>query len=115
MADQYDYSYESAKYEILSYYNKAFKNTLNIINKNIAFFERLNNVESIFVLGHSISEVDIKYFEAVKKYVTPEARWYVTYYKDNEKEKHFETLTKIGVKFENLSLIKMYALRKAYV
>ena len=51
MSDQYDYSYQSAKDEILSYYTQAFKNTLSIIDKNINFFESLKNIENIYVLG----------------------------------------------------------------
>lgn len=111
MSDQYDYSYESAKDEILSYYIKAFKNTLSIIDKNISFFESLNKVENIYVLGHSISDVDIKYFEAIKKYTPQEAKWHVTFYSDYERQKHFEALSKIGVTPENLIQMKMNELR----
>lgn len=111
MSDQYDYSYESAKHEILSYYTKAFKNTLSIIDKNIRFFESLNNTESIYVLGHSISQVDIKYFEAVKNFASQNAKWYVTYYSDYEKTKHLEALTAIGVKPENIVQLRMDELR----
>jgi hypothetical protein len=111
MADQYDYSYESAKQEILSYYTTAFKNTLSIIEKNIRFFEGLGSVENIYVLGHSISPVDIRYFEAVRQYVKPEAKWHVSFYTDYEKQKHLEALTTIGVMVENLVQLKMTALR----
>lgn len=111
MSDQYDYSYESAKDEILSYYVKAFKNTVFIIDKNIDFFYGLNNVENVYVLGHSISEVDIKYFEAVKKHANKAAKWYVTFYSDYEKQKHYEALTKIGVKTANLIQLKMIELK----
>jgi len=111
MADQYDYSYQSAKDEILSYYTKAFKNTVSIIKKNISFFDSLGNVENIFVLGHSISTVDIKYFEQVKKHTTQNTKWFVTYYSDFEKQKHFEALTTIGVKVENLTQLKMTELQ----
>ena len=111
MAEQYDYSYESAKDEILSYFTMAFKDTVYIIENNISFFKSLNNVENIYVLGHSISEVDIKYFETVQKYTTQEAKWYVTFYSDYEKKKHFEALTKIGVEPQNLMQTKMTELR----
>jgi hypothetical protein len=111
MSDQYDYSYESAKDEILSYYTKAFKNTHSIIDKKICFFETLINVECIYVLGHSISEIDSKYFETVKKYVIPNAMWIVTFYSDNEKQKHLEAMTKLGVLPENLNQIKMTDLK----
>ena len=60
-ADEYDYSYESAKQEILSYYTTAFKNTASIIENNIDFFTSITEVEKVIVLGHSISEVDLKY------------------------------------------------------
>lgn len=113
MSDQYDYSYESAKDEILSYYTKAFKNTISIIDKNIKFFESLEEVENIYVLGHSISFVDIKYFEAVKEHTNQEVKWFVTYYSDYEKEKHFEALTEIGVKSDNIIQLKMTELKKA--
>jgi hypothetical protein len=107
MSDQYDYSYESAKDEILSYYTTAFKNTLSIIENNVKFFESLGDVESIYVLGHSISSVDIKYFEAVKKYTNQELTWFVTYYSDYEKQKHLEALTEIGVKPYNIIQLRM--------
>lgn len=111
MSDQYDYSYESAKDEILSYYTKAFKNTISIIDQNIKFFENLRDVEKIYVLGHSISRVDIKYFEAVKKNTHQEVKWFVTYYSDYEKQEHLEVLTEIGVKSDNIIQLKMTELK----
>lgn len=111
MADQYDYSYDSAKSEILSYYTKAFKNTENIINQNSDFFKKLSNVENVYVLGHSISEVDIKYFETVVNTAKKDANWFVTYYSDYEKQKHLDTLTNLGIKSQNLTQIKMEDLK----
>jgi hypothetical protein len=68
-------------------------------------------VENIYVLSHSISTVDIKYFEAVKKYTTQEAKWHVTYYSDIEEQKHLEALTALGIKAENIVQLKMGELR----
>jgi hypothetical protein len=107
MSDQYDFSYQSAKDEILSYYTKAFKNALSIIDKNTKFFESLTEVENIYVLGHSISSIDIKYFEAVSKHAINGAKWHVTYYSDYEKQRHLAALTEIGIKSENLIQLKM--------
>lgn len=111
MADQHDYSSESAKTEILSYYTKAFKNTLAIIDANSTFFKQLGNIEEIYVLGHSISSVDINYFIAIKKHSKPAAIWYVTYYSDYEKEKHLDALTAIGIRQENIKQIRMSDLK----
>ena len=111
MSDQYEYSYESAKSEILSYYTKAFKNTETIINQNAEFFKRLSDIENIYVLGHSISQVDIKYFETILKIVKSNTKWIVTYYSDFEKKKHLETLTELGIDINNLTQLKMEHLR----
>jgi hypothetical protein len=111
MADQYEYSYASAKSEILSYYTKAFKNTEIIIKQNAGFFNKLVTVENVYVLGHSISEVDIKYFETVVKTVKKDAKWFVTYYSDNEKQMHLEILTKLGIETKNLTQLKMEDLK----
>ena len=92
MADREDYSLRSAKDEILSYYTKSFKNTLTVIEEKIKFFESLDYIERIYVLGHSISEVDIKYFEAVKNHSPLAVKWYVTYYSDSEKANHMKAL-----------------------
>lgn len=46
-ANEYDFSYESAKQEILSYYTKAFKNTASIIENNIAFFSILRKLKKL--------------------------------------------------------------------
>lgn len=111
MADQYEYSYVSAKSEILSYYTKAFKNTEIIMNQNSDFFNKLSDVENVYVLGHSISEVDIKYFERVQNIVKKDTKWFVTYHSDFEKQKHFETLTRLGIESKNLKQIKMEGLK----
>lgn len=111
-ADEYDYSYESAKEEILSYYTKAFKNTLSIVESNIEFFSTLTEVEKIIVLGHSISEVDLKYFEVLKDKLNENVIWHVSYYSELEKQAHIETLLKLGINNNNIIQIKITDLKK---
>ncbi|CAI9686768.1 hypothetical protein EAVNVH72_03483 [Elizabethkingia anophelis] len=111
-ADEYDYSYESAKQEILSYYTKAFKNTLSIVESNIGFFSNLAEVEKVIVLGHSISEVDLKYFEVLKDKLNESVIWYVSYYSELEKQAHLETLQKLGINNNNIIQIKITDLKK---
>ncbi|WP_367914885.1 bacteriophage abortive infection AbiH family protein [Leadbetterella sp. DM7] len=111
-ADEYDYSYESAKQEILSYYTKAFKNTLSIVESNIEFFSNLTEVEKVIVLGHSISEVDLKYFEVLKDKLNENVIWYVSYYSELEKQAHIETLLKLGINNNNIIQIKITDLKK---
>jgi len=111
-ADEYDYSYESAKQEILSYYTKAFKNTASIIENNIAFFENLAEVEKVIVLGHSISEVDLKYFEVLKTKLNESVIWNVSYYSEFEKQAHKQTLLQLGINDTNIIQLKITELKK---
>lgn len=111
MSDQYDYSYESAKSEILSYYTKAFKNTQTMIANHIDFFEKLNGVENVFVLGHSISPVDLEYFKLVIEQIDKNAKWNVSYYSDYEKKMHMETLLNLGLVKENIKQIRIENLK----
>ena len=110
--DQTEFSFEQAKLEIHSYYTKSFKNTQIVIENNIDFFNNLNAIENIFVLGHSISSVDIEYFKTVKESSTINAKWQVTYYSEDEKQKHLDTLIELGIKRENIIQLKIEALRK---
>ncbi|WP_291100789.1 MULTISPECIES: bacteriophage abortive infection AbiH family protein [unclassified Flavobacterium] len=111
-ADEYDYSYESAKQEILSYYTTAFKNTASIIENNIDFFTSIMEVEKVIVLGHSISEVDLKYFEILKAKLNENVIWSVSYYSELEKQMHKETLLQLGINDTNIIQIKITDLKR---
>lgn len=91
---------------INSYFGKTFKPSAKIIESNIDFFSNLKGVTKIFVLGHSLSEVDLPYFEEIIKNVDINSEWLITYYGDEELESHKNTIDELGVKnaiFCNLS------------
>lgn len=111
MGTYYDFSYESAKSEILTYYTKAFKDIENIINQNRSFFKRLSNIENVYVLGHSMSEVDIKYFQTIVDLMNRNIRWFVTYYGEFEKQQHLRTLLDLGIKSSNFTQLKLEELK----
>ena len=64
-------------YNILDdYFGRTFKPSEKILQENGAFFARLRNIEEIFVLGHSLCDVDRSYFEAVVKAINVNtAQW----------------------------------------
>lgn len=111
-ADEYDYSYKSAKQEILSYYTKAFKNTASIIENKIDFFTSITDVEKVIVLGHSISEVDLKYFEVIKAKLNENVIWNVSYHSEPEKQAHKQTLLQLGINHNNIIQIKITDLKR---
>lgn len=107
MSDQFDFSYESAKQEILGYYTKAFKNTASIIESNSRFFSSLGKVEKVIVLGHSISQVDIKYFEELHARLNKNVIWNVSYYSDLEKKAQKEALLELAINEKNILQFKI--------
>ena len=102
-----DYSYKSAKDELLEYFTKSLKNTSRIIEENMSFFQSIKDVSDVIVLGHSLSEVDIPYLKEVAVSISKSALWSVTYYKDDEKKKFQRSLANIGIVENHINLIKM--------
>lgn len=47
------------------YFSSTFKRSEELIRQHSAFFDALTNIEQVVVLGHSLSEVDALYFQAL--------------------------------------------------
>lgn len=73
--------------------NKLEKKTKQIIAANKPFFDSLGNIDEVKVYGHSIEEVDMPYFEEVKKNVAQNAKWQF-YCHDERKVGHYEDVAK---------------------
>jgi hypothetical protein len=88
------------------------KPVIEIIEDNKSYFEDLCTANKIIVLGHSLNEIDLPYFEEIHR-ITDNANWEVSYFDEAEKLKHLSTLQKIGIKrqcirmleFDKLSII----------
>ncbi|ARR50950.1 hypothetical protein ETN89_18730 [Photobacterium damselae subsp. damselae] len=104
-SDQYDYSYERGKDAINQYFSATFKGTEQIIKNNEDFFAGLGNVDEVFVLGHSLAEVDLPYFQKLAESVKTDAKWVATYYDPDDQQTHYDTLTGLGI--TNVSVVKM--------
>lgn len=66
-----------------SLFAETFKPTKDIIARNESFFRKLDTVTEIYVLGHSLAQVDEPYFSEVLKRVPGSATWTVSYYSDD--------------------------------
>ncbi|WP_394196820.1 bacteriophage abortive infection AbiH family protein [Litoreibacter albidus] len=60
----------------------TFKPTKEIITRNKMFFHSLHSVSQIYVLGHSLADVDAPYFNEVLSNVSSNAQWIVSFYSD---------------------------------
>lgn len=104
-SEQYDYSFELGKNTIREYFSKTFKATDEIIHKNEGFFTSLNSVDEIYVLGHSLSDVDLPYFYEIKNSIKQNAKWVVTYYRAEERNKGVEIMKSMGI--EHFSIVRI--------
>lgn len=78
----------------------------DIIKRNTVFFENPNQYSHIFVLGHSLSEVDQPYFQLIAK-SSPNAFWHVSIYHEQEKALFVEKMQAIGVVSERFAFFQL--------
>lgn len=76
------------------------------ISQHEEFFLRLKGIQRIFVLGHSLSDVDLPYFELIHKN-SPYASWGVSFYDVDEQDRLREQLAKIGIAAEQIEFISI--------
>ncbi len=84
---------ESASKMLLAHF---YKDTKTIIRENIFFFDNLHNIDTIIVLGHSLNDIDLPYFEHLNA-ITYKAKWIISYYENTEVEIMRHALSTIGV------------------
>ena len=105
--DNYDYSFELGKEELLSYFLRTFKQTKDIILLNSVFYNKIHNVDEVFILGHSLSEIDMPYFHEIMRIINGNPIFTVSYYSRTEYHSHKETLLNLGINKKCIRLIKM--------
>ena len=54
---------ENAYLSIFQYFNEFVKPIQSNISRNFSFFNSLKNIKLVYVLGHSLSEIDMPYFD----------------------------------------------------
>ncbi|MFZ6682010.1 bacteriophage abortive infection AbiH family protein [Undibacterium sp. Tian12W] len=84
------------------YFLQTFKPSEKLILQNQAFFDQLDFVDSVHVLGHSLSDVDLPYLKALLKIPSvATARWLVACQNEEQWPEKRERLIQIGVSAEN--------------
>lgn len=90
-----------------NYFKETYKDTETIIRENASFFNSLKSINEVFVLGHSISLVDIKYFKIIKEKIRKNTDWTISYYKDTEQQEKAEILKNLGINSSNITFKKI--------
>ncbi len=107
MSDNYDHSFELGKQELSDYFFRTFKQTKEVILLNSIFYNKIHNIDEVYVLGHSLSEIDMPYFEEIMRVISSNPIFTVSYYSQAEHDSHKETLLNLGIKERHINLIKM--------
>ena len=98
---------------IEQYFNSTFKPTKKIIKQNKKFFSKLKKIKNIFVFGHSISDVDFKYFQTIVKNIhKKDVYWTVSYRELKDKEYYKQQFKKLRIDNKNIKYIKLTKLMK---
>lgn len=105
--DDYDYSYDTGKETLMQYFKDTYKPTQEIIKRHASFFKSIAHISEVFVLGHSISPVDLTYFDHIVKSIDKDVKWVVSLYDTRERKRHLETLKSLNIEEDNITLFEL--------
>lgn len=63
------------------------KKTEEIVASNEAFFSQLGDVKDVYVLGHSMNDIDMPYYTRIKQGVAADAVWHISVYDEKDTNK----------------------------
>lgn len=72
-----------------------------VIEQNSDFFKSLNDITDVIVIGHSLNEIDLPYFEKLAKSVKG-AKWTVSFHEPKDKVDHLKQLLKCGIPSQDI-------------
>lgn len=98
---------QEAEEIIRGYFVDTYKNVDEIIKNYYGFFLGLQGIKQVYVLGHSLGDVDLPYFALLNQISGQDTVWVVTYYRDYEREKFVSQLQKCGINWQQINFCKI--------
>lgn len=94
-------------HEILDeYFSRTFKHSEQLIRENQPFFDQLGAIQSVHVLGHSLSDVDLPYILALLKVPSVIAAcWCIACRSEQERSTKHDRLVALGVDPKRVSTV----------
>ena len=88
------------------YFSRTFKPSEQLIRKNQRFFDRLGAVKTVHVLGHSLSDVDLPYIQALLRISSIYAAcWHVACRSEQDRSTKYDRLVALGVDPKRISTV----------
>ena len=102
-----DFEEEACK-EVATLIKSWHKDTAGIIANYEGIFSQLSNVKDVYVLGHSMSEVDLPYFEKIKQNLPLSAKWHISVFGEVDIINKKQAVDRLGL--GNVDFIRMESL-----
>ncbi|MBR5038419.1 MAG: bacteriophage abortive infection AbiH family protein [Prevotella sp.] len=85
--DNIDLRENNERIQRLTDMNDLCKPYYDIIERNEIFFQSMNSISDIYVIGHSCDEIDYPYFRKVRESVSSNARWHYNPYSEDDERR----------------------------
>ena len=87
---------------IQEYFSKTYKDTARIINEHSSFFTKLHGVSEVYILGHSLSDIDLDYFAEIKRRSSNNCVWNISYHTEEDKKKAENFAHKLNLAYSSV-------------
>lgn len=91
------YFKQETRAKVIGWMNHMYKNTSIIISQNNVFFNSLANIRQIIVLGHSLNDVDLPYFDKIIQATGKNTLWKFSFYNTKDIERINKFIDKTGL------------------
>ncbi len=100
-----DFREMEAEQIVEDYFKRTYKDTQKIISEHNDFFKTLSHVNDIYILGHSLSDIDFNYFKEVKANTSSNCRWIISCYSPSDYDRANNLIKKLDI--GNFEFIKI--------
>jgi len=99
------YAQDAIQEAIEGYYDNSMKQTSSIIYQHTSFFESLKEIKQVVILGHSLADVDMPYFEKLMQSVDKNnVVWKISYHSEKDKKNISHFCNRFGISAQTICL-----------
>lgn len=98
---------QEAQEIVRSYFERTYKDVDKMMKYYQGFFWELKDIKSVYVLGHSLADVDLPYFKIISDLLGPQVYWTVTYYEEEYIDFFELQLMKAGVGLHQIHMCRI--------
>ena len=89
-----------------SYFTATFKPTARVIEMHQPFFQSLSGIKKVFIMGHSLSSVDLPYLLELRRHLGSGAvQWQVSFHESSKEAE--DGMANIGVDADNVRFVPL--------